>query len=197
MKNKKIDMKDVTSSPYFVAAIMFVMIVLAILVLVFFVMDIQSSKEQLVEARKTYAENVKEYAALEELKAKSEAAEKQLEECKGILPDNLGDVYILQEDVLLKCQSFGLDVTAIDFIPAMNETQEVVFTVSATASFSNIYNLMNYYSNLEQQHRFDSISLTKDQSTGLYTTTFTLAILSEGGAEGVVAALEETTAAAS
>lgn len=197
MKNKKIDMKDVTSSPYFVAVLMFILIVLAILALVFFVMDINSTKKALVDARIAYEENVKEYAALEELKAKSEAAEKQLEECKGILPDSLGDAYILQEDVLAKCEGFGIDVTSVDFITASNETQEIIFTISGTGSFINFYDFMNYYSNLEQQHRFDSISLTKDQANGIYTATFTLAILSEGGVEGVVAALEETTAAAS
>lgn len=195
MKNKKIDAKDITSSPYFVAALMFIANALAVLALVFFVLEINDTKAELVSVRQAYNDNVKEYAALEELKARSEAAEKQLEECKGILPDSLGDVYILQEDVLAKCEGFGLDVLSIDFTTVTNETQEVVFTVNASGTFTQIYNMMNYYSNLEQQHRFDSISLTKDPSTDIYSATFALAILSEQGVEGVEASVEETTVA--
>jgi hypothetical protein len=45
---------------------------------------------------------------------------------------------------------------------------------------------MNYYTNLEQQHRFDSIVLNKDASTGNYNTVLTLVILSEQGVSGMV-----------
>lgn len=195
MKNKNIELKDITSSPYFVAVLMVLLIALCITALVFFVMDINKTKEEIIDARTLYEENVREYAVLEELKAKSEAAEKQLEECKGILPDSLGDVYLLQENVVGKCKSFGLEVTSVEYLVTANETQEVVFTVSASGSFTNIYNLMNYYTNLEQQHRFDSIILKKDSSTGNYSTVFTLAILSEQGVVGAAAAVEDTTAA--
>ncbi len=195
MKNKNIELKDITSSPYFVAILMVLLIGLCITALVFFVMDIQNTKNEIKDARALYEENVKEYAVLEELKARSEAAEKQLEECKGILPDSLGDVYLLQEDVVKKCQGFGLDVTSVEHVVMANETSEVVFTVTANGSFTNIYNLMNYYTNLEQQHRFDSVVLKKDSANGEYNTVFTLAILSENGVEGAVAAVVEDTAA--
>ena len=102
MKNKNIELKDITSSPYFVAVMMLLLIGLCVAALAFFVMDIQQTKTDIQDARALYEANVKEFAILEELKAKSETAEKQLEECKGILPDSLGDVYILQEDVVEK-----------------------------------------------------------------------------------------------
>mgnify|MGYP003290104521 CR=1 FL=1 len=191
MKNKNIELKDITSSPYFVAAIMVLLIALCITAVVFFVLDIQETKEEIKTERALYVENVKEYALLEELKAKSEAAEKQLEECKGILPDSLGDVYILQEGVVEKCKAFGLNVTSIEHVTTTNETSEVVFTISATGSFTNIYNFMNYYTNLEQQHRFDSVVLKKDGTNGDYSTVLTLAILSENGVEGSVAVVDE------
>ena len=188
MKNKNIELKDITSSPYFVAVLMVLLIGLCIAALVFFVLDIQGTKNEIKDARALYEANVKEYAVLEQLKAKSEAAEKQLEECKGILPDSLGDVYLLQEGVVEKCKAFGLSLTSIDHVITTNETSEVVFTITANGSFSNIYNFMNYYTNLEQQHRFDSVILKKDGANGEYTTVLTLAILSETGAEGSVAA---------
>jgi hypothetical protein len=53
---------------------------------------------------------------------------------------------------------------------------------------------MNYYTNLEQQHRFDSIVLNKDTSTGNYNAVLTLAILSENGAEGSLAVSSDTAA---
>ena len=151
-------------------------------------MDINTTKKDITDARALYEENVKEVALLEELKIKSEAAQQQLEECKNILPDNLGDVFILQENVLEKCKLFGLDVTNISQTIASNETQEVVFTIEATASFQSIYDLMNYYTNLEQVHRFDSLMLSRNDG-GEYTTTFTLAFLAEQGAEGAVQAV--------
>lgn len=195
MKNKNIELKDITTSPYFVAAIMVLLIGLCIVALVFFVLDIQNTKDEIKDARTLYEENVKEYAVLEELKAKSEAAEKQLEECKGILPDSLGDVYLLQEDIVKKCQSFGLNVTAVEHAVTTNETSEVVFTISANGSFTNIYNVMNYYTNLEQQHRFDSIVLKKSDLGDGYDTVFTLAVLSENGVTGSVSAGLDSEAA--
>ncbi len=195
MKNKNIELKDITSSPYFVAVMMVLLIGLCVAALVFFVMDIQETKKEIKDARALYAENIKEYAVLEELKAKSEVAEKQLEECKGVLPDSLGDVYLLQEDVVKKCQGFGLDITSVEHVVTANETSEVVFTVTANGSFTNIYNLMNYYTNLEQQHRFDSIVLKKNEVTDSYDTVFTLAVLSESGVTGSVSAGVEETAA--
>lgn len=188
MKNKNIELKDITSSPYFVAVMMVLLIGLCIAALVFFLLDIQNTKNEIKDARTLYEENVKEYAVLEELKARSEVAEKQLEECKGILPDSLGDVYILQEGVVEKCKAFGLSVKSIEHVTTANETSEVVFTITANGSFSNIYDFMNYYTNLEQQHRFDSVILKKDGPNGEYSTVLTLAILSENGAEGSVAA---------
>lgn len=193
MKNKNIELKDITSSPYFVAALMVVLIGLCVAALVFFVMDIQNTKVEIKDARALYEENVKEYAVLEELKARSEAAEKQLEECKGILPDSLGDVYILQESVVDKCKAFGLSVSSVEHVTTVNETNEVAFTITATGSFTNIYNFMNYYTNLEQQHRFDSVILKKDDGNGEYNTVLTLAILSENGVDGSV--VESDTAA--
>lgn len=194
MKNKNIELKDITSSPYFVAVLMVLLIGLCIAALVFFVLDIQETKNEIKDARALYEANVKEYAVLEQLKAKSEAAEKQLEECKGILPDSLGDVYLLQEGVVEKCKAFGLSLTSIDHVITTNETSEVVFTITANGSFSNIYNFMNYYTNLEQQHRFDSVILKKDGANGEYTTVLTLAILSETGAEGSVVESADTAA---
>lgn len=194
MKNKNIELKDITSSPYFVAVMMLLLIGLCVAALVFFVMDIQQTKTDIQDARALYEANVKEFAILEELKAKSETAEKQLEECKGILPDSLGDVYILQEDVVEKCKAFGLEVSSIEHVTATNETSEIVFTITSTGSFTNIYNFMNYYTNLEQQHRFDSIVLNKDTSTGNYNAVLTLAILSENGAEGSLAVSSDTAA---
>ncbi|MBR5442373.1 MAG: hypothetical protein IKV44_05420 [Clostridia bacterium] len=191
MKNKNIELKDITSSPYFVAGVMALLVALCITAVVFFVLDIQETKEEIKAERTLYAENIREYALLEQLKTKSEAAEKQLEECKGILPDSLGDVYILQEGVVEKCKAFGLNVTAIDHVTTTNETSEVVFTISANGSFTSIYNFMNYYTNLEQQHRFDSVVLKKDGANGDYSTVLTLAILSENGVEGSVAVVDD------
>ena len=188
MKGKKIELKDITSSPFFVIGIMSFVCILIIVGIVFIMLDIDKTKNEIVDARVMYEQNVREVALLEELKVKSEAAEQQLEACKNILPDSLGDVFLLEEDVLGKCKSFGLSVTSIDQTVAVNETQEVVFTIVANGTYRNIYDFMNYYSNLEQVHRFDSISLSRN-ADGTYSVTLALAFLSEQGAEGAVSAV--------
>ncbi len=191
---KQIEVKDLTSSPYFVIGIMSFVCVAILVAIVFIMLDVKKTKQEIVEQRQFYQQNLNEVALLEELKVKSEAAQKKLEECKDILPDKLGDVFVLQENVIEKCGEFGLDVLTIDQTVAMNETNEVVFTISVVGSFENIYNFMNYYSNLEQIHRFDSISLTRGED-GSYSATLSLAILSEQGAEGTVdAAIDQAVA---
>lgn len=188
MKGKKIEVKDITSNPFFVIGIMIFVCVLITVAMVFIIMDVDKTKDEIIDARKMYEQNVKEVALLEELKVKSEAAQEQLEACNSILPESLGDVFILQEDVLEKCKLFGLNVATIDQTVAVNETQEIIFTISATASFSDIYDFMNYYSNLEQVHRFDSITLARS-ADGTYNVTLSLVFLAEQGADGAVQAV--------
>lgn len=188
MKGKKIEIKDITSNPYFVIGIMVFVCVLITVAMVFIIIDVDKTKDEIIDARKMYEQNVKEVALLEELKVKSEAAQEQLEACNNILPESLGDVFILQENVLEKCKLFGLNVSTIDQAVAVNETQEIVFTISATASFSDIYDFMNYYSNLEQVHRFDSITLARNVD-GTYNVTLSLVFLAEQGADGAVQAV--------
>lgn len=193
MKGKKIELKDITSSPYFVIGLMSLVCLLITGLMVFLIMNIDTTKKSIVDARAMYEQNVKEVALLEELKVKSEAAQEQLEACKDILPDSLGDVFILQEDVLKKCADFGLDVLSIDQSVAVNETQEVIFTINASGKYEHIYNFMNYYSNLERVHRFDALTLTRG-ADGTYNAMLTLAFLSEQGAEGAVAAVVDEAA---
>ena len=187
-KKKQLDTKDLTSSPYFVAALMGVCIALAVAGLVFFIININNTKNQITEARRLYIANEQEVDVLAELKKKSEEAYAQIEEFDNLLPQSLGNAYELRDNVLTKFTNFGLNVTAIDFITVKNETHEIVFTISCTGSFESIYNVMNHYSNIEQIHRIDSLSITKDSADD-YTAVITLAILSEQPVEGVVAGM--------
>ncbi len=188
MKGKKIEIKDITSSPFFVIGLMAFVCVFIAAIAVTLILDINTTKQEIIDARAIYEENVREVALLEELKVKSEAAEEQLEACKDILPDSLGDVYLLEEDVLAKCKLFGLKVEAIQQAVAVNETNEVVFAITAVGSYENIYNYMNYYTNLEQVHRFDSISLTRI-SEKEYRAALSLSFLSDEGSAGAVQAV--------
>lgn len=187
-KSKNIELKDITSSPYFTIAIMVIVCALVIGVIVTLIMGINNTKKEILDARKLYEQNVREVAILEELKIQSEDAQKKLDECKDILPDKLGDVYELQEEVIDVCKTFGLDVTACTFTVAQNATPEIVFAISASGSYEKIHDYMKYYTNLEQVHRFDSLNLTR-VSEDVYTANFTLAFLSEQGADGAAAAV--------
>ena len=161
MKNKKIDLKDIKNSPYTSAAALVLVIVLVIALIVYLIVGIFETKKEIVATRESYQNNLREIAVLEELRAQSEKAQAQLEIYKGILPDELGDVYVLQESVVKTCKDFSLDVSTIEVSQVMQQTQETTFVFSVQGTFENIYNYMAYVSSLEQMHRFDSITLTK------------------------------------
>lgn len=191
MKGKKIDTKEITNSPYFVTGLLVLVILLVIGGIVFFMLDINNIKASIVETRLQYQENLREIAILEELRAQSEKAEEQLEKYKGILPDGLGDIYILEEDVVATCKNFGLTVKSVQVNQVSAETQETSFNLSVEGSFQNIHSYMTYMSSLEQMHRFDSISLSRVNDDGsLYTANITLVVLSQNGADGIVLSVD-------
>lgn len=194
MKNKNIDLKDLKNSPYTTAVILALVIILVIAAVAYLIYDIIQTKNEIVEVRASYQESLKEIAILEELRAQSEKAEAQLEVYKGILPDELGDVYILQEDVIETCENFGLEITTIQVTQVPAQTQETVFVFNVKGTFENIHSYMSYISTLEQIHRFDAVTLVKNGDG--YEATLSLAILSQNGAEGVIGAVvDEKTAA--
>lgn len=193
MKGKKIDIKDIKNSPYTTAIVLVFIIVLVIGMIVFFTMNIIQTKNEIVLVREAYNKNLKEISVLEELRAQSEKAEAQLEIYKGILPDDLGDVYMLQEDVVATCKNFGLEITSVNVTQVASQTQETVFALSVKGSFENIHSYMSYISGLTQVHRFDSVSLIKE-SNDVYSANISLAILSQNGAEGVISAAVDAQA---
>lgn len=194
MKGKKIDLKEIKNSPYTSAVGLILVMLLIIGIIVYFCLGIAETKKEIVAVRESYKKNLQEIAILEELRAQSEKAEAQLEVYKGILPDGLGDIYILQEDVVGTCENFGLDVTSINVTQVPAQTQETTFVFNVSGTFENIHSYMKYISELEQMHRFDAISLV-DEGNGKYTATLSLTILSQNGAEGVVGAVVDAAAA--
>lgn len=191
MKGKKIDTKEITNSPYFITGVLVFVILLVIGGIVFFMLDINNIKQEIVETRLQYQENIREIAILEELRAQSEKAEEQLEMYKGILPDGLGDIYVLEEDVVSTCENFGLTVKSVQVNQILAETQETTFELAVEGTFFNIHSYMAYMSGLEQMHRFDSVSLSRNSSdTSLYVANIKLVVLSQNGAEGIVISTE-------
>ena len=194
MKGKEIKFEDIKNSPYTTAVILAIVIALIIAGIAFLISDIVKTKKEIVQVRISYQENLKEIEILEELRAQSEKAEQQLEIYKGILPDDLGDVYMLQEDVVATCKNFGLQLSTIEVTQVPAQTQETTFVFNAKGTFENIHSYMSYISTLEQIHRFDAISLVK--SGDGYEATISLTILSQNGAEGVLSAVIDSQTAA-
>lgn len=188
MKNKNIDLKQLKNSPYASAAGLVFVMLFVVAVIVYFVIGIFQTKDDIVLTRNSYQSNLKEIAALEELRAQSEKAEAQLAAYKDILPDDLGDVYILQEEVVKTCREFGLEVSAIEAAQTSAETEETSFIFNVSGTFENLHSYMAYISSLKQMHRFDSVTIIKN-STDTYDATLSLAILSQNGADGIVGAV--------
>ena len=194
MKGKKINLDDIKHSPYTSAVGLGLVMLLVIAIIVYFILGIFQTKEDIVAARESYKKNLQEIAILEELRAQSQKAEAQLEVYKGILPDGLGDVYILQEDVVKTCKNFGLTVSTIDVTQIPAQTQETIFVYNVSGTFENLHSYMAYISELEQMHRFDAVSIVKGDGDE-YNATLSLAILSQNGAEGVASAVVDAAIA--
>lgn len=188
MKGKKINLDDIKNSPYTSAVALVLVMLLIVAAIAYFIVGIFNTKDEIVAVRESYKKNLQEIAILEELRSQSKKAEAQLEVYKGILPDGLGDVYILQEDVIKTCENFGLEVTDIEVTQTPAQTQETTFVFNVSGTFENIHSYMSYISSLEQMHRFDAVSLTKTDKNK-YAATISLAILSQNGADGVVSAV--------
>ena len=189
MKGKKINLDDIKNSPYTSAVALVLVMLLIVAAITYCIIGIFDTKDKIVEVRESYKKNLQEILILEELRAQSEKAEAQLEVYKGILPDELGDIYILQEDVIEICENFGLEVKDISVTQIPAQTNETTFVFNVYGNFENIYNYMKYISELEQMHRFDAVSLTKADNDK-YAATLSLTILSQNGAEGILVAVD-------
>lgn len=193
MKNlKNITFKDIKESPIFTAVLLFLVVAMVIAGIVYFSIGISDTKAEIVEARKEYEQNVKEMAILEELRAQSEKAQELLESYQGILPDDLGDIYVLQEDVQKECETFGMSVSAITVEQVPMETVETKFYISATCTFRQLYDYMVYQTTNRQIKRIDDLTFVKE-ADNTYTVNFSYVILSQNGATGLVVDVEAAT----
>ncbi|MBE6748802.1 MAG: hypothetical protein E7557_06185 [Ruminococcaceae bacterium] len=186
----EISFNDLKGSPYFILTCFVLVILLVIGGLGYSIYSIIGIKAELVSTRESYQAHLQEIATLEELRAQSQKAEQQLTAYKEVLPDDLGDVYVLAENVEKVCENFSL--TVVEFqapIEESSDTKETIFNLSVEGSFSNIVLFMQYVSTLRQIHRVDAISLSADENS-LYTAKMTIAELSQDGATGIVEAAQ-------
>lgn len=188
--NKNIDMKGVKDSPYFTAVALLLVIALIIGGIVYFTLGIKKTKKDIVAAKESYYLNVKEVQALEQLKAQSEQAEKKLKEYDGILPGELGDCFLLEEEFVKKLESFDLVVNSVEVSQIQLQTMETSFTVNVTGKFANIHGYMNYVASQKQLQRVDALTISA-ASDGNYTADMVVTLLSESGASGVVMSAAE------
>jgi Tfp pilus assembly protein PilO len=182
----EIKFSELKESPYFVLTCYILVILLVMGGIGFGIFTIFNTKADLVATRESYQSHLQEIATLEELRAQSQKAEEQLSVYKEVLPDSLGDVYILSENVEKVCENFGL--TIVEFqtpVEETSDTKETILNLSVEGSFTNIVLFMQYVSTLRQIHRIDAVSLSADDNS-LYTAKMTIVQLSQDGATGIV-----------
>ncbi|MBR3790048.1 MAG: type 4a pilus biogenesis protein PilO [Clostridia bacterium] len=182
----EITFSELKESPYFILTCYVLVILLVMGGIGFGIFTIFNTKADLVATRESYQSHLQEIATLEELRAQSQKAEEQLSVYKEVLPDSLGDVYILSENVDKLCENFGL--TIVEFqtpVEESSDTKETVLNLSVEGSFTNIVLFMQYLSTLRQIHRIDAVSLSADDNS-LYTAKMTIVHLSQDGATGIV-----------
>lgn len=183
---KDIKFEDLKESPSFILGCYIFAALVVVGIIAFSIYSIIGIKADLVTTRQSYQAHLQEIATLEELRAQSQKAEEQLSVYKEVLPDSLGDVYILSENVEKICENFGLEIVEFQ-APAeeTSDTKETILNMSVEGSFTNIVLFMQYVSTLRQIHRIDAVSLTSDGNS-LYTARMTIVHLSQDGATGIV-----------
>jgi len=160
---KEISFSELKESPYFILTCYVLVILLVMGGLGFGIYTIFDTKSELVSTRESYQSHLQEIATLEELRAQSQKAEEQLSVYKEVLPDSLGDVYILSENVEKICENFGLKIVEFQApTEETSDTKETIINMSVEGTFTNIVLFMQYVSTLRQIHRIDAISLTSD-----------------------------------
>jgi Tfp pilus assembly protein PilO len=186
---KEISFSELKESPYFALTCFILVILLVIGGLGFGIYTIFDIKAELVATRESYQTHLQEIATLEELRAQSQKAEEQLSAYKEVLPDSLGDVYILSENVEKICENFGLKIVEFQApTEETSDTKETILNMSVEGTFTNIVLFMQYVSTLRQIHRVDAISLSADDNS-VYTAKMTIVHLSQDGATGVAEAV--------
>ena len=186
---KEISFSELKESPYFILTCFVLVILLVIGGLGFGIYTIFDTKAELVATRESYQTHLQEIATLEELRAQSQKAEEQLSAYKEVLPDSLGDVYILSENVEKICENFGLKIVEFQApTEETSDTKETILNMSVEGTFTNIVLFMQYVSTLRQIHRVDAISLSADDNS-VYTAKMTIVHLSQDGATGVAEAV--------
>ncbi len=189
MKNKNIDLKDLKNSPYFTAAVLIIVILGLIAGIVLFTLNIADIKKDIVSAKESYVLNLKEVETLEKLRDASKKAEDQLKVYDGILPNELGDAYVLEEQMVKGMQNFGLTVNSSSLSQAQSATMETSFAVNVTGTFANIHGYMNYIAGQKQIQRLDRCTLSAN-GDGTYTADLIVTVLSESGATNAPAAAQ-------
>lgn len=184
---KDIKFEDLKESPSFILGCYIFAALVVVGIIAFSVYSIIGIKADLVTTRQSYQAHLQEIATLEELRAQSQKAEEQLSAYKEVLPDSLGDIYLHAEGTEQLCKNFGLNLTTFqEPIEEQSDTKETVFNITVEGSYENILMFMQYVSTLRQIHRIDSIKLTSDESSSLYTAVLKICILSQDGSTGLV-----------
>ncbi len=181
-KNSQFDAKNVTSSPYFVAAVLALVIVAIIALIVYFMNGIKDTKQQIKDARTVLAQNKQSVQELDQLRARSEEAQKELSKYEGILPSSLGDAYKLQDKVFEACEDAGLTVNSFDISQVQGATFETVINLDITGNFTDIHSFLSKFAHQKQIRRIDALTITKAEGDA-YNAVTTLTLLSTEGAD--------------
>ncbi len=181
-----ISFKELKQSPFFILGCYIFAGILFIALISYSIYYIFETKTKLVETRTAYTTHLKEVATLEELRAQSEKAQEKLESYKEVLPDNVGDIFVLQEDMERLSNNFNLKVTSVgQLVDSSSDTKETLVEMGVNGSFTNIVSFMEYISELKQIHRVDGITLTSS-GEGIYDATLQIVVLSQDGSTGAV-----------
>lgn len=176
---KKINAKDITNSPYVVAALLIIIIMIMIGLIVFFMSGIMATKLEITKTRAAYAKNIQDIATLQELRAENEKDEAELAAFNNILPDKAEDKYVTEEKIKGLCENFNLSLTAItEPAETAMATKETTFNFTVTGAYKDIVSFLQYVTTLPAIHRVDALNLSVADN-GTVTAVITVAVLSQ------------------
>ena len=164
------------------AAVLALVIVAIIALIVYFMNGIKGTKQQIQDARAVLAQNKQSVQELDQLRARSEEAQKELSKYEGILPSSLGDAYKLQDKIFEACEDAGLTVNSFDISQVQGATFETVINLDITGNFTDIHSFLSKFAHQKQIRRIDALTITKAEGDA-YNAVTTLTLLSTEGAD--------------
>lgn len=174
-----INFSELKNSPVFYAVVITLFIVIVLAFSIYLVLDIFSLRSNIIEVRETYENNCKQIQELQQIYVQYNTLSAEKDVMDRMLPSQR-DVYEVMDEVYNECDKYNLTVTEFE-TPVVTSayTTEMAISLTVEGTYDDIIMFTEYYSELEQIHRIEQLTLKdSEENEGLKTAQIKIVELS-------------------